>query len=130
MEEIYYKITNESEIHNGYEYRDGLNILKEEFNNDPNASCVKGGFYFTDFNNICKFYHYGINIRIIKLPITDPDFKITKDISGDKWRSNKIILCEKYSLLDPSTYQKLELPMRIDIIDYISSKGYINLLNL
>ena len=28
---IYYKITNENENHHGYQYKDGLNVLEEPF---------------------------------------------------------------------------------------------------
>ena len=43
---MYFKITNSEENHYGYQYHDGLNELKEEFNDDPNASCVMGGFLY------------------------------------------------------------------------------------
>ena len=97
-DQIYFKITNEKENHNGYQYKDGLNILDKPF--EKTGSCVRGGLYFTDAQNIHKFYHYGTNLRIIKLPIDDPEFKMVKDPANDKWRANKIILCEKYSLND------------------------------
>ena len=42
----YYKITNENECHNGLQYHDGLVIDPKPFNNDPEASCVKGGDLF------------------------------------------------------------------------------------
>ena len=92
----YYKITNKEENHNGFQYQDGLNVLEESFNDDPIASCVSGGFYFTTKEHIHKFYNYGIYIRIVKLPTDDPEFKIIKDPEGDKWRANKIILCKKF----------------------------------
>lgn len=101
--EKYYKITNEKELHNGYQYTDGLNILKEPF--AETGSCVAGGFYFTTAANLHKFEHYGCNIREILLPKDNPAFKIVKD--GDKFRSNMVILGEKYSILDPDTYAVL-----------------------
>jgi hypothetical protein len=30
---VYVKLTNEDCIHNGYQYKEGLNCLNEEFNN-------------------------------------------------------------------------------------------------
>ena len=119
-EELYFKITNEYEIHNGFVYKDGLNILTEEFNDDPQASCVAGGFYFTTKEFIHDFYHYGCYLRVIELPIGDlvaesqvdrmersnPDFKMIKDPQGNKYRANKIILKERYSLDDIETYNK------------------------
>ena len=35
---MYFKITNKEENHNGFQYKDGLNVLEGEFNNDSNAS--------------------------------------------------------------------------------------------
>ena len=56
----YYKITNKEENHYGYQYVDGLNILKEEFNDNQNDSCCEGGFYFTTLDFIHDFYDYGV----------------------------------------------------------------------
>ncbi len=41
----FYKITNDTECHHGFQYRDGLNILVESF--AEFRLCVSGGFYFT-----------------------------------------------------------------------------------
>jgi hypothetical protein len=98
LSQIFYKITNEEENHHGFQYRDGLNILKKPFNSDPNLSCCSGGFYFTNIKNIFQFVEYGCNVREITLPLSDPGFKIVKDPQGDKWRANKIILGKKYDL--------------------------------
>ena len=42
MEQLseYVKLTTQNCIHNGYEYKEGLNILNEEFNNEK--ICNKG----------------------------------------------------------------------------------------
>ena len=56
---MYFKITNAEENHHGFQYADGLNVLIEEFNDDPNQSCCAGGLYFTDIANIFKFLNYG-----------------------------------------------------------------------
>ena len=124
----YYKITNKNETHYGFKYQDGLNILKEKFNNDENAYCVPGGFYFTTKEFIHEFYEYGIYLREIELPINDPEFKMVKDPSGNKWRANKIILGNKYSLLDPEIY--ITLGIKMMDMDYASAKGYEKLLQL
>ena len=128
MEPIYFKITNEKENHNGFQYRDGLNILLEEFNNNPKASCVAGGFYFTTKKYIHNFYKYGCYLRVIELPETDPTFKMVKDPSGDKIRSNKIILKEKYLLSDPKTYQLfgLEYPK----LSHCVKEGYLDIIKI
>src|SRR5580704_11081624 len=102
----YFKITNEIENHHGFQYVTGLNVLEEEFNDDPAKSCCKGGLYFTDAKNIFKFLEYGIYLREVQLPI-NPDLKIVKDNTGDKWRANMIILGERYELSQKETFQLL-----------------------
>jgi len=87
---LYFKITNTNENHYGFQYNDGLNVLKDKFNNNPKATCVPGGLYFTDAEHIFEFLTYGIYLREVTLPVNDPDFKMVKD--GNKWRANKIIL--------------------------------------
>ena len=126
---MYYKVTNKKENHHGFQYVDGLNILIEPFS--PTGSCVPGGFYFTTKEHIHKFYNYGINLRLVTLPESDPDFQMVKDPSGDKWRANKIILGKKYSLFDPVTYQELNLDITANkfFIDYACRDGCIDVLN-
>ena len=51
---IYYKITNETENHYGYQYKDGLNVLEEPFNEKP--VCRKGGLYFTEYDKINEVF--------------------------------------------------------------------------
>jgi len=91
----YYKVTSADEIHHGYHYKDGLNILKEKFNDNPKASCVPGGFYFTNYENLPKFFEYGIWIREVTIP---KGAKVVKDPNGNKWRTNKIIFGKKYHI--------------------------------
>ena len=43
---MYFKITNAEENHNGFQYVDGLNILKDEFNDDSDQSCCKSKPWF------------------------------------------------------------------------------------
>ena len=103
----YYKITNKSENHYEFQYKDGLNVLIEPFNDNPGDSCCEGGLYFTDIKNILKFVSFGCYVREVFLPLDDPDFKMVKDPSNDKWRANKIILGQKYNLWDVKTLELL-----------------------
>ena len=104
---MYFKITNAAENHKGFQYSDGLNVLQEKFNDDPNKSCCSGGLYFTDIENIFKFLNYGIYLREVILPTENPDFKKIKDPSGDKWRANMIILGKRYELSNVDTFKYL-----------------------
>lgn len=121
------KITNRDENHFKFQYKDGLNILREPFNDNPKESCCAGGFYFTTDKHIDKFYNLGDNLRVVELPHNDPDFKMVMDPKQNKWRANKIILKEKYPLSKPSTYEKfgLKLPSLADSID----KGYTEIID-
>jgi len=130
---LYFKITNSKENHYGFQYHDGLNILKDEFNDDPEASCVPGGFYFTDAEHILEFLDYGIYLREITLPIDDPDFKIVKD--GNKWRANKIILEKRRNLSDASTFEYLmdqgtDIHDNDDAINWALIKGHLDIVQL
>ena len=75
---MYYKITNENENHHGFQYSDGLNVLKDKFNDNSNHSCCSGGLYFTNSENIFKFLDYGIYLREVTLPTENPNFKKSK----------------------------------------------------
>ena len=104
---MYFKITNPTENHNGFQYSDGLNVLKDKFDDDPNRSCCSGGLYFTNIENIFKFFNYGIYLREVTLPTENPDFQIIKDPSGDKWRANMIIMGNRYDLSNVDTFKYL-----------------------
>ena len=102
---MYFKITNAEENHHGFQYADGLNVLIEEFNDDPNQSCCAGGLYFTDAANIFEFLDYGVYLREVILPTDNADFKMIKD--NDKWRANMIILGKRYDLFNVDTFEYL-----------------------
>ena len=48
-----YRITNEEEIHNGFQYKTGLNTDHIEFS--PKGVCSSGGLYFFDLKEYCKY---------------------------------------------------------------------------
>ena len=101
---LFVKITNLEEKHYNHQYVDGLNVLVEPFS--ETGSCASAGFYFTDIEHVHEFIHYGVNLRVVELPYSEIDFKCLPDGNG-KWRANKIILGEKYSLADFETYRFL-----------------------
>ena len=105
--EQYFKITNAEENHNGFKYVDGFNVIEEEFNDDSNQSCGTGGLYFTNAQNIFKFLDYGIYLRDVFIPRNDPDFKMVKVTSGDKYRANMIVLGKRYDLDSVETFEYL-----------------------
>ena len=131
---MYFKITNANENHRGFQYVDGLNVLIEEFNDDPNKSCCRGGLYFTNIQNIFKFLDYGIYLREIALPIDNPDFRMVKDPKWDKWRANMIILGTRYDLNNVDTFKYLiqngaNIHVRNDYaLRWSAGKGYLDVI--
>lgn len=124
MTTIYYKITNTTECHKGYQYTDELNI-------DTNQFSEMHGLHFTKLKHIHRFYYMGVNIREVFLPVNDPSFKINKNSTTKIWKANMIILGTKLSLLDPDTYSKLNLNIHsnlTNIINILSKKGNTTML--
>src|ERR1700728_200992 len=125
---MYFKITNQDETHYGHKYHTGLNILSGIF--QETGSCVSGGLYYTDLEHVTEFFSYGIYLREVFLPESDPDFICVKD-GSNKWRANKIILGERYSLFDLDTYNKFGLDpgQNRTIVDKASEVGNIDFLD-
>ena len=88
----YYKMMNATECHKRLQYHDGLIIDPKEFNNDPYASCVKGGIYFTTKECLHKFFGYGKIIRPVTIP---SDAKVILDPTGDKYRADRLFFLPK-----------------------------------
>ncbi len=88
---IYYKITNETENNEGYQYKDGLNVLEEAY------KCEDIGCYFTtgEFIDILLYDNSACYLRIVELP-DDENLKI--DNRNKIFRANMLILKEKFNL--------------------------------
>jgi len=63
---IYFKMTNDNEIHRLFQYKDGLNFDPNEFR--PSGCCSGGGLYFTNLENLHLFKGFGKNIRPLFVP--------------------------------------------------------------
>ena len=126
IKKTYCKITNLDERHNEFQYYTGLNILDKPFQIE--GSCVPGGLYFTDLYNVHNFYKYGVWLRIVEIPddsqvVQDPDTS-----EGIKWRSDKIILCDKYPLYDVKTIKQFYLKINEEYITGASGNGCVEVL--
>lgn len=113
----YFKITNVAEKHYDYQYRDGLNIFDGKFNDDPQYDYGPGGLYITTLKNIALYYNFGVWLREVILPLDDLDFKMIEIDHGRKYRVNRLILGQRYYLLDPDTITKFKLPIDNYFID-------------
>ena len=133
--EMYFIIINKEEVYHWFfHYEDGLNVLKEEFNDDPNQPCSTGGFYFTDAANILMFLENGFYLREITLPTNNPDFKMIK--LCDQWRANMIILGKRWELSNVDTFKYLieekganvHVGRNNVILRWVASGGHVDIL--
>lgn len=129
----FFKITNQTECHHGFQYKEGLNIDTLPFT--ETGKCVPGGLYFTDEEHILEHVGYGVWIREIMLPTDDNDFQMVRD--GHKWRANKIILGPRFALNHPQSLIRLRISLAgvsdttsITIVDRASKLGHIAILQL
>ena len=120
---MYFKITNENENHNGYQYQDRLNVLDKPF--EKEGSCVPGGLYYTTLEHIHKFYGYGVWIREVTIP---DNAEMVLDPEGNKCRADKIILGKKYPLYDIETIKKFNLIVDTEFIGLASMLGQTDFL--
>ena len=123
---IYYKVLKRDGVQKGFRYQWGIvNVLDKPF--QVEGSCVPGGLYFTTLEYIDDFFSYGDDIVEVFFP-DDASFCMVEDPAKNKWRANKIILGEKYSLDDPETFVKLGIISKIPLMlvrEKISELGII-----
>jgi len=117
-EEVYFKLFNEEENHHGFQYQDGLNTDTLPFSSNPEDSCVPGGLYFSDAENIMDFmfllnknFYY---IREVEVPEGE---LIIKTHTG-KCRAHSLFLHKRRSLYEAETWKWLkEQGVNIDVVD-------------
>ena len=99
----YYKIISEDHIHNGYTYKEGLNVLDKEEEFNPSGDCEPGGFYFAR-EDIFAFLDYGCWLYEVEIPA---DGRVYENPGNPKkWKADKIILKNKRRI-DLSTIKEL-----------------------
>jgi hypothetical protein len=90
--QIFFKLTNSSEIHNGFHFKTGLNVDHQEFY--PKGKCSQGGIYFCNKKDFMYWIHYGntfcFHYRIVTIP---DDARVYCE--GDKFKADKLILSER-----------------------------------
>jgi hypothetical protein len=124
---IYYTITNKDETTTfGHQYTDGLNILDKKHH-----KYIHKRFYFTTAEHIHEYYHSGDNLRVVELPLNDPNFRIMTEKNG-LFFSNMIILREKYNFNNLNDFKEIykinayKLPniYNIEILEWLKSINY------
>ena len=86
------KLTNESEKHNGYQFRTGLNVDTLAFN--PSGECEPGGIYFCELDKLWMWMDYSDYLmyyaRLVSIP---DDARVYEE--EDKWKADRMILGER-----------------------------------
>ena len=88
-----YRITNEDEIHNGFQYNTGLNVDTLPFN--PTESCKSGGMYFFDRTQIKDYKKYAMMAYWIRQVIILEDEDSLVYVEEGKYKTNKFILNDR-----------------------------------
>ncbi len=127
---MYFKIFNEDDNHNRFQYKDGLNTDINEFKSK--GSCIAGGLYFTDADNICEFLHYGDFIRVVE--VSKNEAQVVQD--GNKWRAKSLFLHPRKDLREVDTW-KWMIKNNVDItvknnyaVRWASRNGYLDIVKL
>ena len=99
----YYKITNESENHYGFQFRTGLNVDTKPFN--PSGDCEPGGIYFAR-EDILTFLSYGVWLR----EVTIPEDAMVYENPGNpkKWKADRVMLGKRERITAHTVKRLLE----------------------
>src|ERR1051325_8405242 len=85
----FYKLTNELENHNGFQFKTGLNTDIIKFN--PISECKPGGIYFTELDYVLAWISYN-NKKMTKIrKVTIPD-NAKVYVEKIKFKADKLIL--------------------------------------
>ena len=115
----FYKLTTFDELHNGFQFRDNLNVDIVEFN--PLGECKGGGMYFADFENIFDWITYGSKqmywireVRILN------DSKVY--IESGKFKTDKFALLKRKSIYDNEEYCKIIVKKNGWALEYVKNQ--------
>ena len=113
---VYVKLTTENDTHNGYQYKEGLNCLNGEFNNEK--KCGSGGLYFCREEDIGKWTWYnGKQMHYIWDIELCEDSKIID--MGNKLKTDKFILSNKRSIWNNEEFCKLAVQKNGNALKYV-----------
>ena len=103
------KLTNESENHNGYHFRTGLNVDTVAFN--PRGSCQPGGIYFCEWEKLPMWIDYGAWIMVYARFVSIPeDAQVYEE--GNKFKANKLMLGERQKIAELEIWNDREYCLR------------------
>jgi hypothetical protein len=82
------KLLRRSKVHNGFHFKKGLNVLREQF--DPSPTCGGGGLYYCKKSDIIHWLHIYDDLGWLADVENPPDAKVVK--MPNKLKADKIIL--------------------------------------
>lgn len=94
-DKLFYRITNELELHRGFQYQTGVNIDHLPF--DSTGECIGGGLYFTELNKMAIWIESPSSVYIRQVEIMDDSFV---HIQRNKFKADKFILRERVLIED------------------------------
>ena len=102
---IFLKFTNKEEMHNGYQWRTGLN--KDHLKFRRSGPCGPGGLFFCELHDL--YYWAGHSdamwVRVVH-PQLDGEGKQVLQLQN-KWKAHSVVAEERRSLLDYRTWEWL-----------------------
>ena len=111
------KLTNKWENHNGFQFKNGLNVDCIPFN--IKSECSPGGIYFCRLDNFTKYINYGgllmYFIRIVNIPDSAQIF----EESNGKYKSDKIILSDRMAIFRNNELCMIAVKQNGDMLKYI-----------
>lgn len=97
-----YRLTNDHECHNGFQYHDGVNQLPSNEKFNPSGICQSGGLYFFTKAQLDKYKNnvfHAENLKWIRQVSFDHsdvcDARIYRDPGGAKYKCDKFFLGER-----------------------------------
>uniref|UniRef100_A0A6C0CM53 Uncharacterized protein n=1 Tax=viral metagenome TaxID=1070528 RepID=A0A6C0CM53_9ZZZZ len=126
-ENEYYKWTNKSENHHGYQYKDGFNVNSQKF--EYESECYKG-LFFCDLSQILEWLDKAESdeghLRIVRLTEIDEMYK--RETHKGKYKAHRIYLGEKMSVVEGLKYLKNKGATLNDslILKYASKPQFAN----
>ena len=102
LEKEFFRCTRETELHNGYQWVDGLNTDHLPFS--TSVECGPGGLYFTDIQNLHHFIGGTYWVREVTPLLGKGQFA---RVHSEKWKSHQVMAGPRRSLNDPDTWKYL-----------------------
>ena len=96
---MYFKILADDLCHNGFQYKEGLNVDTNIFDETPSCG---GGLFFSDEKNIIEFCNYGNKIAVVTVPEGKQIVKV-----NNKFKSHSVIISDIRNLWSAETFKWL-----------------------